>query len=281
MNYLDQNGDANVGKIVGHFVLAMIALIVFFGSWTVVGAGQRGVVVRLGKVQGRILDEGLHFKLPLVESIEKINVRTQALVFDNVADENDNEVSGVLSAASKDLQDVAIAVVANYRPRSDKVNSIYQQYKDGYVPTVLEPLVRDTIKTQSAQYTAAELVQKRAEFAEVVFNELSRKFIEKDTILETVNIVNFKFSDSFNQAIESKVRAEQEAQTAKNQLERIKFEAEQRVTEARAEAEAIRIQAQAITQQGGREYVELKRIEKWNGVYPTHMFGNATPLVNI
>ena len=38
---------------------------------------------------------------------------------------------------------------------------------------------------------------------------------------------------------------------------------------------------QAITQQGGREYVNLKWVEKWNGNLPQTMLGNAVPLVNI
>ena len=94
--------------------------------------------------------------------------------------------------------------------------------------------------------------------------------------------MNFNFSPQFNSAIEAKVTAEQEALAAKNQLERVKFEAEQRITQAKGEAEAIRIQAQAITQQGGKDYVELKSVEKWDGVLPQYMLGGgAVPFINI
>lgn len=92
--------------------------------------------------------------------------------------------------------------------------------------------------------------------------------------------MNFAFSKSFNDAIEAKVTADQDAQRALKQLERIKAEAEQKVVTAKAEAESIRIQTQAIKEAGGQEYVELKRIEKWDGKLPTTVT-NGTPLLNI
>ncbi len=74
--------------------------------------------------------------------------------------------------------------------------------------------------------------------------------------------------------------AQQQALKAANDLDRIKTEAEQRVAQATAEAEAIKIQAQAITQQGGRDYVQLKAVEKWDGKLPGQMIpGSAVPFI--
>ena len=79
-----------------------------------------------------------------------------------------------------------------------------------------------------------------------------------------------------------KVTAEQNALAAKNKLEQVRFEAEQRISQAKGEAEAIRIQAQAITQQGGKDYVQLKAIEKWSGKLPDVMIPGATiPFLNL
>jgi regulator of protease activity HflC (stomatin/prohibitin superfamily) len=63
------------------------------------------------------------------------------------------------------------------------------------------------------------------------------------------NIVNFDFSKSFNDAIEAKVTAEQNALAEKNKLEQVKYEAEQKVVAAEAQAKAIEIQAKAIQNQ--------------------------------
>jgi regulator of protease activity HflC (stomatin/prohibitin superfamily) len=179
------------------------------------------------------------------------------------------------------LQDVKIAVVVNYHQDAEKVNKIYQQYGSSYQTNVIEPMIREAVKSVSALYTAEELVTKRTEFSDKVTNVLLERLASKDAVLERFNVTNFEFSNSFNQAIEAKVTAEQNALAAKNKLEQVKFEAEQRLTEAKAEAEAIKIQAQAITQQGGKEYVNLKAVEKWNGTLPAQMLGNSVPFVNL
>jgi uncharacterized membrane protein YqiK len=93
--------------------------------------------------------------------------------------------------------------------------------------------------------------------------------------------VNFEFSPAYEQAIEAKQVAQQNALAAENKLVQIKVEAAQRIAQATAEAEAIKIQAQAVTQQGGKEYVSLQWVAKWNGVLPTTMLGDSVPMVNI
>ena len=68
----------------------------------------------------------------------------------------------------------------------------------------------------------------------------------------------------------------------KNNLEAEKFKAQQKIVAAEATARAIKIQAEAITQQGGKDYVQLKAVEKWNGVLPTQMIpGSSVPFVNL
>jgi len=273
--------DVKVGKIIGLSIIGLIALIILFGSYTVVGSGERGVITQFGKVNDTILGEGFNFKMPIRDNIVKMNVQTQTVQFDNKSDKGDNTESSSMFCATKDLQDVQIAVVVNYHLDASKVNKIYQQYGSTYQANIIEPIIREVVKSQSALYTAEELVTKRAEFSENISTILSTKLAEKDAIFERLNITNFQFSDSFNKAIEEKVTAEQNALAAKNKLEQVKFEAEQRVSTAKGEAEAIKIQAEAIQNQGGAEYINLKWVEKWNGQLPSTTLGANTPMVNI
>lgn len=281
MNYYNSDGNLLVSKLVGHIVVGLVGLIVLFGSFRIVGAGERGVKLTLGQVSDTVLQEGLNFKWPLVQKIVIVDVKTQTVEFDNKQRTGDHTEYSSLFAASRDLQDVQIAVVVNYHPKPDMVNKIYQQYGSTYALNVVEPIIRDTIKAISATFTAEELVQKRVDFNDKISVALSEKLITKDAVLERVNITNFEFSAAFSKAIEEKATAVQNALTAKNKLEQVKYEAEQRIATAKGEAEAIRIQAQAITQQGGREYVNLKWVEKWNGTLPQTILGDAVPLLNI
>lgn len=282
MSYINEKGEPNVNKIVKHLILGLVGLIVLFGSFGIVDAGERGVKTRLGAVVG-IIPQGLYFKLPIIENVVKLEVKTRTVNYDRNGHEGDSKDSSALSGASRDLQDVQIGVVVTYHINPEKVDSIFVQYKsvDSYESTVIEPAIRETVKSTSAHYTAEELVTKRAEYSEKVNQLLTERFGLKDSILETFSVTNFEFSHAFTQAIEAKVTATQNAEAAKNKLEQIKYEAEQRIVQARGEAEAIRIQAQAIQSQGGAEYVNLKAVEKWNGALPTYMMGNSVPFINI
>ena len=263
MKYIETNEvtglvTINYPKIALHALIALIALNFIFGSFGTVAAGERGVKTRLGNVVGTI-DRGLYFKLPIIEKVKKMNVQTQAVLY---------EREEPLMSASRDLQDVQIATVVNYHLDPLLVREIYIQYRDqdNYEAQVVRPAVRDIVKATASQFTAEELVTKRAEFTNAVLVKLNERLLSKFSIVEQVNITNFQFSDSFSKAIEMKVTAEQEALAAQNKLEQVKFEAQQQIEKAKAEAESIRIQAQAVTQQGGKDYVELERIKKWNGV---------------
>ena len=274
---MDETESVRNKKIITNIVIGIFVFVIIilgFGSFGTIDAGERGVHTRFSEVVG-VKESGLYFKLPIIDSVRKFNVKTQVVVY---------ERENPLAAASRDLQDVQVATVVNYHLDPVSVGTIYSSYgkEDVFEENVIRPSVRDTVKATASQYTAEELVTKRAEFTEAVLAKLNERLSDNFVIVEGVNITNFQFSQSFTAAIEAKVTAEQNALAAKNKLEQIKFEAQQTIEKAKADAEAIRIQAQAITQQGGEEFVNLKAVEKWNGVLPTQMIpGSSVPFLNV
>jgi regulator of protease activity HflC (stomatin/prohibitin superfamily) len=107
---------------------------------------------------------------------------------------------------------------------------------------------------------------------------LETKLSRHGVIIDEFNIENFQFSESFNVAVEAKVSAEQQALAAKNKLEQIKFEAQQKIESAKGSAEAIRIEADALYQNPA--VLQLRAIEKWDGVLPK-VTSEAIPFINI
>ncbi|MEK6883818.1 MAG: prohibitin family protein [Nanoarchaeota archaeon] len=249
-------------------VLGLIGLIIGFGAFAIISAGERGVILRFGAVN-RVLDSGIHWKIPIIEGVRTMDIRTQK-----------EEIEA--QAASKDLQNVSAVIALNYNLMSDKVGLLYQEIGLNYKERIIDPAIQEAVKAATAQYTAEELVTKRPLVRDNIKMELTQRLTREYIQVTELSIVNFDFSQSFNSAIEAKVTAEQNALAAKNKLEQVKFEKEQRIAQAQGEAEAIRIQAQAITQQGGENYVQLKAVEKWNGVLPA-MFvpGSSIPFLNM
>lgn len=261
----------------------LLAIVIVWGSFGTVGAGERGVRTRLKAVVGTV-QPGLYFKLPFVDSVHRMDVKTRTINYDKNGAEGDALDTSQLFGASKDLQDVKIGVVVNYHIDATHVTDIFSQYSsvENYEANVIEPIVRQIVKSTSAQFTAEELVTKRAEYSDAVNIALANQFTEKNSVLENFSVTNFEFSKAFSEAIESKVTAVQNAEAQKNKLEQVKYEAQQTIETAKATAEAQRISAQALAAQGGADYVQLKAIEKWNGQLPVQMVPNGTvPFLNL
>lgn len=276
--------EANPIKWTVRIVAAVVVLflVMYFWPFAQVGAGHRGVVTLYGKVQDTVLGEGLHIVNPLV-SVHEVSLQTQSIDLEKGTGNTGAEGS-TLAAASKDLQDVSIDVVVTYHIPETMVREVYQQYQglDQFQINKLAPIVREAVKSVAAQYTAEELVTKRQEVSDKMDATIRTKFNELNTVAESFKIVNLAFSASFTQAIEAKATAVQNAEAAKNKLVQVQYEADQTVASAKAQAEAIQIQAQAINSQGGADYVQLKAIEKWNGILPTQMIpGSTVPFINL
>lgn len=246
-------------------------LILFFGSFYIVGAGERAVLLTFGNPNMVAYTEGLHFKIPLVQTRVIMSIQTQKYVVEKA------------SAASKDLQTVTTDITLNYYLNSDRVPELYKNIGIHYQDKIITPAVLEVVKASTAGYTAEELITKRPEVKEKIDATLRERLAEYGITVQAVSITNFDFSESFNSAIEAKVTAEQNALAAKNKLEQIKYEAEQKVTSATAEAKALELQKNQVTTQ----LVELRQIEvqkqavdKWDGHLPL-VTGGSMPFIDL
>ena len=263
----------NEDKINGIIAIVIILIVVtVFGALSAfkkVGAGERGVILNWGAVQEGVLDEGLHFKIPIYQEIKILNVKT--LIYQVEAE-----------AASSDVQVIKTVVALNYHLEPNSVGKLLQEIDADYESTIIAPAIQESVKAGTAKFIAQDLIVKRPELRDAIKKELSIKLDGRYIMIDEFSIVNLDFSKEYNKAIEEKQVAEQNALKAENDLKRVEFEADQRVAQAKAEAEAIRIQAEAITSQGGKDYVNLKAIEAWNGELPKQMIpGSTVPFINL
>ena len=252
----------NTIKVILGVAGALLLLLIL--SIDTVSTGNVGIRVRFGAVQNDILTEGLHFKVPFIESIKKMDCRTQRV-----------DIEG--EGASKDLQTINTYIVVNYRIVQEEAFSLYKTVGKSYEEIIIRPAVQETMKTTLAKYTAEELITKREKAAIDLQETLEAKLKDRGIIVENASIVNLTFSEAYDQAIEAKQVAEQEVKKAQQELEKAKIEAERKVVEAQAEAEALKAQRQEITD----DLLKLKWIEKWNGVLPATMLGDSSPLLSI
>ena len=270
---------------------ALIAFLVLLGCFVTVPAGHAGVVKRLGAVQPEHFTEGFHGKLPMVDSVEDIDIRLR-------------KAESTASAASADLQVVETKVAVQYSLTADILPRAYQQIGNRGIieATVIDPAIQESVKAVTAKYTAEELVTKRAEVKsliqtaidEFINTTLAQKEVPNAIIVANVAITDFLFTDEFNRAIEDKVKAEQEALKAENEKLRRVTQAEAAAAErtlaadaeayqvevtSKARAEAIRREAEAL--KGNEELIQLRLAESWDGQLPQVSGGNTIPLLNL
>lgn len=246
-------------------VIGLLAIVLISSSFQTVGPGEKGVIFsRFGGIQDRILNEGLQFKIPFVEFIIPVDVRVQKAQTD-------------ATASTSDLQTVSSTIAVNYHIDPDKVNTVYQKIGVYFKDRVIDPAVQESVKAATAQYSAKELITKREEVKDNIKENLRARLTQFNILVDELNIIDFTFSKSFNDAIEQKQTADQLALKAEMDLERIKIEAKQLVATAEAEAKSQKLQSITIT----KNVLQLRAIEKWDGKLPQVTGGGAMPFIDI
>jgi regulator of protease activity HflC (stomatin/prohibitin superfamily) len=264
----------------GAVVVGLIALTVIGGSFYTVDQGERGVILRNGKVVGTA-EPGLGFKLPIVDSVREINVQTQARVYEKVM------------VYSRDQQNANLQVSVNYRLATDQVEKIYSDFggQDGIVTRLLDRQVPEEVKNVFGRFNAVTAIQERERLSREVQESIQKAASNTMLIVESVQVENIDFSDAYEQSIEQRMLAEVEVQKVQQNAEREKVQAEIAVIQAKAQADAVKLQgdaeAHAINARGralrdNPALIELVQAEKWDGKLPTTMVpGQTVPFINV
>jgi prohibitin 2 len=256
------------GKAAGKIILlAVVGIIVIaiLNPFVIVNAGERGVVKQFGNVQDDVWDEGLHIKVPIRDTVINMDVKTQKYETD-------------ATAASNDMQITKTTVAVNYHLVPSESNIIYQEVGESYESKIIAPAIQEVVKAATANFKAEELITQRPIVKDEIEMSLKEKMLQRGIVIETVYITNFDFSPEFNTAIELKVKAQQMALQAENDLLRIKVEAKQKITQAEAEAESIRIIQEQLSM--SPQYVNYLTVMRWDGVLPK-VTGGAIPLISV
>jgi len=261
-----------MGKLIIPIVVIVALVSVAFGSMGIVGAGQRGVLLRFGAVTGNVKEEGLYFKVPIAEQVVLMSTQIQ-------------RYTAPASASSQDLQVVSTEVTLNYQLESNEVGEVYRAMRQDYENRVIEPFLQEAVKATTARYNAEALITQRQQVRLELQETMAERLAPRGIGVVELSITDFQFTEAFQESIEAKVRAEQQALEAQNALERVKFESEQAITRARAEAEGLRLQREQITTdllQLRQIEVQRTAVEKWNGVMPSVVTsGGPVPMLDV
>lgn len=253
-------------KTIGAVAFLLLAGISGCTGAHVIDTGHRGVKVTYGKVEESVLGEGLYFVNPFTSSIHEVNVQTQR-----------QELQ--MGAYTKDVQAADVTLVVNYNLNKDKAPEMLRDVGEDWEEKLIPQSVQGSVKTIIGKWDAVDLVSNRDKAQAAILQELIDTLAVKDVTVSNVEITGLSFKKEFEDAVEAKVRAIQEADQAKNETVRVQETANQKVISAKAEAESMRIRAQAL--ESNPKLTEWAAVEKWDGHLPTYMLGGATPFINV
>ena len=262
-------------RTIGILILLFIIFIILWGTFVIIPAGHRGVVLWWGSVEGRIMGEGLNFKVPIAENVVKVDVRVQPHPFKEI------------DASSKEYQNVKMTGMMNFHIDPSFVNDLYQKVGLDFAEKVIDPAFNDFVKEVVPTYPITEILPKREEIRERAMKKLGDNLSRYHVIVDDIYFANIRFSPEYEGAIEAKQVAQQQVETQKQVLAQREIEAQQKVATAKGEAESIQVVAQgqakandALSKSISPILVQYKGIEKWNGTLP-QVSGGALPFIDL
>jgi regulator of protease activity HflC (stomatin/prohibitin superfamily) len=268
--------------------VAIGLLILLFSTYFTIDQGERGVILHNGAIAGEA-EPGLHFRMPIITSIQKISVQVQKEAF-----EKTGEVDNRLQAYSRDQQPATIAMAVNYHVTD--ASAVYAQYGSltNMKMRVINSRAYEQLKNVFGQFDAADAIQKRALLNAQVFAAI-RNSVSGPVVIDSVQIEDIHFSDQYENAVEARMQAivKQQQAEADKQKRIIDADASAYEVKAAADAKAHQIEVQGKAEAGAIQargdalrnnpsLPTLVAAEKWNGILPTTMVpGNTVPFLNI
>src|SRR3981189_3726171 len=220
--------------IIGAAVIGLIAIVAIFGSWYTVDQTERGVLLRNGAVVGTA-QPGLGFKVPVIDSVEKVSVRTTTYTWDK------------MNSYSYDQQPADLKISVTLRASPDKVADLYAKFGrlDAAVNQVVNPVVNQQVKVVFGRYTAVKAIQERRALNGAIKDAIAETLkYDPMIIIESVQLENIEFSANYLHSIEQRMLAEVEVQKLQQNAEREKVQARIAGTRAPAKANAVGAEAQ-------------------------------------
>lgn len=279
--YKEGKSMRNTIIIVGTVIIVALAMIGVYSSMYTVDQGDRGIVLRYGKIVD-IAEPGLNYKIPYVTSVKTITVRS-------------NKLELKVEATTKEPQAVTQPIVINYSIDPTMLEDLYSRYGTNVEERIIIPQVFSEVRTILGTKTATEVTPNREVIAAQLTTTLTKILKSSGVMVESVVLGALKYTPIFAEAMERRTTAIMDAETATAKATAIQNEANGKAQAIRSvaaanafeieemgKARAIAIEAEAKALALSPTYVEYIKFKQWNGVLPVNMYGSAPlPLLDV
>jgi regulator of protease activity HflC (stomatin/prohibitin superfamily) len=243
-------------KYIKYGIIGFVAIVILsigFGCCSVIDATERGIVVTMGKPGTEILQPGLHFKAPFIQSIE---------TYDLTPVEYEKSFSvGQDGAISKDLQTVGVTFTLYWKYDETKIYDVIRNYKTK--DSIYQPIstaVKAALKNEIGKYSIEEIIANQNVIAENVRKQFSAEIEYLPIVLTDFKIGNYDWDDQYDKMIRETMNRKQQVEQMKQEVALSEQAAQKQVKEAEARRQAAELDAQAAIAKAKGE-AEAKRLE--------------------
>jgi regulator of protease activity HflC (stomatin/prohibitin superfamily) len=280
----------NVKKNAAVLITVLIAVIMLFNAIYTVNEGHVGIVKRFSEAKQQVA-AGLHFKVPFVDSVEEIEIRTR------------KNAEKMLSS-TKEQMPVTVSVSVNWTVNKTAALELFKQYGGlaQFEQRILDPRFRSATKSIVPKFTAEALIRDRATAIQQIESLLIEEMSNFPVLVDNIQIENIVLPKKYLTSIETKQTEKNLADAEKHKLERQRLTALQGVNTADAKAQGIvkiaKAEAESIRLRGEAEadaikakaealgnnplLIKLTEAQNWDGKLPTTILGNSgTPILDM
>jgi regulator of protease activity HflC (stomatin/prohibitin superfamily) len=236
------------------FAIAGLFIGILFGSIRVVPAGCVGVIDFFGHVSPRYLKSGLNFVNPLAKVVN-MSIRTQ-------------EDKEAMSVPSKEGLTVDLEISALFHLEPSKAVEVYKSVGTHYADIIFQPQFRAAARGVTGGSEAKALyTSEREALGKVIQEHLKMLVEERGMIVENILLRRVSLPRTVSDAIEQKLKAEQEFERMKFVNQREEMEAERKRIEAAGVRDSQAIVSETLTPQY-LNYLWIKNLaENRNVIY--------------
>ncbi len=266
MQQPNNNKQKQIGRFIVWGVLAIFVILLVSSSFYTIRSTERGVLATFGKMSDDVIEDGLHMKIPFIQTIKRVNVQQKK--FDGKED-----------SYTRDVQTSEVEYTINYDLVRENVSKLMKNVGDDYHNRIVVPFIRSAMKESFGNFAATEIVENRDAVRKQIEQQLRETLDSNYFTNVQFQLVNIDFDDDFEKAIKEKQVAEQNALKAKNVTIQVEELAKQTKIKAEADAEAMRIKAAAL--ESNPKLVNYEAVQKWDGKLPEYMLGNSVPFIDL
>jgi prohibitin 1 len=243
------NKNESTLGLIGTTIAGVIALV---QCWTVIPAGHVGVVDFLGTVQETTLKAGVNLVNPMAKVL-KFSIKTQ-------------ELKELMTVPSKEGLSVQLEISLLYHLNPVNAASLYKSVGENYTEIIVTPQFRSVVRGVTARFEAKALyTSEREQLGKQIEQELATLIKPRGVTVESAPLRQIILPQGLTNAIEEKLKAEQESQRMEFVLLKEKQEADRKRIEAQGVSDFQNIVSKGISD----------ALLKWKGIEATEKLANS------